>query len=197
MINGRMKILIVLAIAVIIPSVAVADVMITGTVNVQGSQTSDVFVFTPGSNAPQAGGFISMSPTSSAPYMADIDLENNVSMSVFTINVLQVNFKSAPGTFTLNVSISTPFPGDSIMYYSTSPMALSDFSGTTPSSITSTAPIPTAASGIYELNIHSKASQTGVPLTISSTLTHVYIGFYVSGGGNSGEFVLTGSFVST
>lgn len=195
--NDRIKIFVVLAIAVIIPSVAVADVMITGTVTLQGTQTSDVFVFTPGPNAPQAGGFISMSSTSSAPVMADIDLENTYNMSVFTINVLQVNFKSAPGTFTLNVSISTPFPSGSVMYYSTSEMTLSDFSGKTPSSIVSTAPTPMTNSEIYEFSLSSTTSSTGVPLTISSTSTHVYIGFYVAGGTNSGELVLTGNFVST
>lgn len=193
--NGRIKMLIVLAIALIIPSVAVADVMITGNVNIQGTQTSDIFVFTPGPNAPQAGGFITVGGTSSHPYMADIDLENTYNMSLFTINVLQVNFKTAPGTFTLSVSISTPFPGDSVMYYSTTQMSLSDFSGKTPSSIVSTAPTPSTGSGIYEFSLST--SSTGVPLTISNTTTHVYIGFYVPGGINSGELVLTGSFVST
>lgn len=196
--NGRIKILLVLAMALIIPSVAIADVMITGTVNVNGSQTSNVFYFTPGPNAPQAGGFIGFSSTSSAPYMADIDLENTNNMSVFTINVIQINFKSAPGTFTLSMSISTAFPGDSIMYYSMTPMTLSDFTGKSPSSIVSNAPTPTSSSGIYEFSLSSVTSATSLPMTISSTSAHVYIGFYVPGSSSiSGEMVLTGVFTST
>jgi hypothetical protein len=195
--NGRIKMLIVLAIALIIPSVAVADVMISGTVNVEGTQTSDIFIFTPGPNAPEAGGFVSIGSTASYPYMADIDLENTNNMSVFTINVLQVNFKTAPGTFTLSVSIDPAFPPGSVMYYSTTEMSLSDFSGKNPSSIVSTAPSPLADSGINEFSLSSTTSLTGVPLTISSTSTHIYIGFYVPGGTNGGELVLTGSFEST
>lgn len=195
--NGRVKMLIVLSVALIIPSVAIADVMITGSVNVSGTQTSDLFYFTPGTNAPQAGGFIGFSSTASSPYMADIDLENTNNMSVFTINVIQINFKSftGTGTFTLNMSISTAFPANSVMYYSATSMTLSDFTGKSPSSIVTMAPTPTPGSGIYEFNLGLVHSETSLPMTVSSNSQHIYIGFYVpSSSSISGEMVLTGAF---
>lgn len=200
--NGRIKMLIVVAMALIIPSVAVADVMISGSVNITGTQSSDVFYFTPGPNAPAAGGFIGFSTSGStvSSYMADIDLENTNNMSVFTLNVIQVNFKAVTGTFNLSLTVSTPYPGNSVMYYSTSLMTLADFTGKSPSSIISNAPSPVSGSGISEFTLSSSAGTTQISnlMTISGTSSHIYIGFYVPGTSSiSGEVFLTGNFTST
>ena len=191
--NPRMKLIIAIAVALVLPTVAIADVMVTGSVNVQGSNISGVWSFTYGPNAPQAAGFASISPTSTN--MADVDIENTLNMSVFVIDAFQINFEST-GTFYMNVTVSSSFGGDAQLYYSTSPMTLSDFTGESPSSIATTAPSPVSGSGVHEFSLTTTTLQSAT-FTISSTSDHIYLGFYLNSGTSGGEVLsFTGTLIS-
>ena len=193
--NPRMKLMIAIAVALVLPTVAIADVMVTGSVNVHGSNTSGVWSFTYGPNAPQAAGFASISPTSGTN-MADVDIENTQNMSVFVIDAFQINFEST-GTFYMNVTVSSSFGGDAQLYYSASPMSLSDFTGETPSSIATTAPTPVSGSGVSAFSLTTTGTLQSATFNIGSTSDHIYIGFYLNAGTNGGEVIhFTGTLVS-
>jgi hypothetical protein len=198
--NTRFKILMVVGIALILPAVAFADVAISGSINVIGSQASPSWGITGGPNSPQAAGYATIShPTGR---IADMDLENAINMSVFTINVYTIYFKTT-GTFYLNATHTHGYPAQARMYFSTSLMTLNDFSGESATSLATSAPTPSSDSGILSLNLSNDVftSDTGstVPtptFTISSTSTVIYIGFYLPAGAVAGaEVTFNGNFV--
>lgn len=198
--NTRFKILIVVGIALILPAVAFADVAITGSISVTGSQTTSSWNITYGPNAPQAAGFASISPH--AGTIADLDLENAYNMSVFTINVYQITFKTT-GTFYLNATATHSFPKQARMYFSTSLMSLTEFSGEASTNIDNSAPVPVSDSGILSLNLSDNTftSSSGTSMhtavfPIDTTSVVIYLGFYLPPGAVSGaEIVLSGNFV--
>jgi hypothetical protein len=198
--NTRFKILMVVGIALILPAVAFADVAISGTISVHGSQQGPTWYITDGPNAPEAAGFASISPHSGT--QGDMDLENAYNMSVFTINVFQINFNTT-GTFYLNVTQSHAFPNQARLYFSTSLMNFNDFSSEAATSINNSAPIPTTGSGIFSLNLSDKTFTTASGSSLNTAVFHIdstsvviYIGFYLTPGDVSGaEITLSGNFV--
>ncbi len=198
--NTRFKILIVVGIALILPAVAFADVVISGSINVTASQTSPTFNISPGPNSPQAAGYATLSHPSGR--IADLDLENAYNMSVFTLNVYKISFNTT-GIFYLNATYAHGYTDQARLYFSTSLMTFSDFTGTDATGISNLAPSPTSDSGITSLNLSDKTFTTDTgsiiqtpTYTISSTATVIYVGFYLPPVDVSGaEITLQGNFV--
>ncbi len=191
--NRKMTFLVIALVSTILPAVAVADVMITGNVSINGTANSNVFYLTPGPNFQAADGSISWNHYSSGQYMGDLKFAEVSNQTTFIINVMEIVFNpnTPAGMFYLNSSISSAFTTGSVMYHSLSPMSFGDFSysglpGATPTIVN---PAVTA----FPLD----SAQSYSTAVDGSTI--IYIGFFTPGyNGNTltGEIVLTGVYVS-
>ncbi len=191
--NRKMTFLVIALISTILPAVAVADVMITGNVAVNGTANSNVFYLTPGSNFQAADGSIAWNHYTSGQYMGDLKFAEVSNQTTFIINVMEIVFNpnTPAGMFYLNSTISSAFTAGSVMYLSLSPMSFGDFSysglpGATPTIVN---PAVTA----FPLD---SAQSYSTPVDGS---TIIYIGFFTPGyNGNTltGELFLTGTYVS-
>ena len=123
--NRKIMILMVAVVATVLPAVAVADVMITGSVSVHGSNVTNSFYLTEGPNyavANQTGVFGFVQAPSGVASMGTVDIEGMSNLSVSMINVLEFNYNvNAPGIVYVNVT-SSDFPSGSYVAYSSSPM---------------------------------------------------------------------------
>jgi len=176
--NRKIMILMVAVVATVLPAVAVADVMITGSVSVLGTQAPDSFYLSEGPNyavANETGvfGFIP-APTGDAS-LGTIDLEGTSNLSVSMINVLEFNFSvHAPGIIYVNLT-SSDFPSGSYIAFSTSPMTKE------------LGPTPTpSGSG---MSISSSGSRELISVTQNSLSGTYYLGFYLPPGSYSGDTV--------
>ena len=191
--NRKLTFLVVALIATIMPAVAIADVMITGDVNIHGTSNAPVFYLTKGSNFQAADGSIAWNSYSSQNYMGDLKFAEVSNQTTFIINVMEIHFTSTlpTGTFYLNSSVSSPFVSGSTMYLSLSPMSFGDFSY---SGLPGAVPVIT------------NPAVTAFPLTGSQTFstpvdgtTIIYIGFFTppyDGASITGELLLTGTYVN-
>lgn len=113
--------LLIAAVVTILPAIAVADVLITGSATLEGTTNGPVFILQPGSNYLSAhnAGSITWTPDSSGPAMGVVDLEGITNQSTSMMNVLDINLtgSAATGTLTLTVSQSN-LPAGAIMYIS-------------------------------------------------------------------------------
>ena len=194
--NRKFTLLLIAAVSTILPAVAVADVMITGDVGVNGTANTAVFQFVPGTNFEAADGSVSWNHYSSGPYMGDLQFKSVSNQTTFIINVMEIQFKAdiAPGVFYLNLSVSTPFVDPSYMYLSMSPMSFSDFSYSGLPGATPTIVNP-AVTSMYL----SDGSQSYGPVSVSGG-TVIYIGFFTSAYGTgtlTGETFLSGTYISS
>jgi len=129
--NRKIMILMVAVVATVLPAVAVADVMITGSVQGVGHQIPDQFMVQPGSNYAQAHSTAGFTWTSSAVNESEdlgaISMGFMSNETIYEINVLDINFSSAAyGNFYINVSVpgslsQHTFPDNTYLYFSTSP----------------------------------------------------------------------------
>lgn len=191
--NKKMTFLIIALVSTILPAVAVADVMITGNVGINGTSNTAVFYLTPGPNYQTADGSIAWNHYSAGQYMGDLKFAEVSNQTTFIINVMEIVFNpSTPsGMFYLNSTISSAFTPGSVMYLSLSPMSFSDFSysglpGAVPA-------ITNPAVTAFPLD---SAQSYSTPVDGS---TIIYIGFFTPGyNGNilTGEIFLTGTYVS-
>lgn len=191
--NRRLTLLLIAAVSAILPAVAVADVMITGNVGVNGTANTAVFTFHEGSNFQAADGSVQFTDYSAGQTMAHIGFGMVSNQTTFIINVLEIHFKStlAPGMFYLNSTGISYFPAGSMMYLSLSPMSFGDFTYTG---------LPGATPVVTNPAITS-FSLSG-PSTYSSPVTGgtiIYIGFFTpayDGLSTTGEMTLTGTYLS-
>ena len=171
--NRKIMILMVAVVATVLPAVAVADVMITGSVSVLGTNVQDSFYLTEGPNyavANQTGVFGFIQAPNGVASMGTIDLEGMSNLSVSMINVLEFHYDlNAPGVVYLNVT-STDFPSTSYVAYSSSLMT-----SELPSSMPSNA-FALSTSGDHALSF-SSAPGSGT----------YYLGFYLPAGMYSGD----------
>ena len=171
--NRKIMILMVAVVATVLPAVAVADVMITGSVSVLGTQAPDSFYLSEGPNyavANETGvfGFIP-APTGEAS-LGTIDIEGMSNLSVSMINVLVLHYNlGAPGIIYINVS-STNFPSTSYVAYSSSLMT-TELTSTMPSNA-----FALSTSGDHTISF-SSAPGSGT----------YYLGFYLPPGMYSGD----------
>ena len=91
--NRKLKLLLIISIATIIPSVAVADVMVSGTLTISQTMAVPPVHFEPGSNYNTANelGLITWTPNSPSGSMGTIDLEGSTNQTVTLVNVLDLN----------------------------------------------------------------------------------------------------------
>ncbi len=192
--NRKVTLMVIAAIAAILPSVAIADVMISGSIGVNGTSNTAVFTYVPGTNFQAADGSVSWNAYHTAnAYMGDLKFAKVSNQTTFIINVMEIQFQAglAPGTFYLNSSIFSPFIVGSMMYLKLSPIAFSDFTytglpGATPSVVN---PAVTA----FQLQTDNTFS------TPVSGGTTIYIGFFTpayDGQAVTGEITLAGTYLS-
>lgn len=133
--NRKVTLLLIAAVATILPAVAVADVMITGNVNIVGTQNAPVFVIQPGPNYPaaNAAGAIIWNPQipvveqAQVTPMATFDLEGIVNQTTALANVLDLNVTINAGvTGTLYVNFTGNFPSGAMVWISSSQMNVHD-----------------------------------------------------------------------
>ncbi len=120
--NRKMTLLLLATVTAILPAVAVADVLVTGTLTLESYHHHTAFEFQPGPNYGAANstnsiGWIAQ-PESTQGIMGTVDLEGSLYVQTEMINVLDLNFTlsnpAAPASFMglyLNVSSSTFIPG--------------------------------------------------------------------------------------
>ena len=172
--NRKIMILMVAVVATVLPAVAVADVMITGSVSVLGSNVQDSFYLSEGSNyaAANATGVFGFTPAhSGVASMGTINLEGMSNLSVSMINVLEFHYNvNAPGIVYVNVT-STDFPSGSYVAYSSSQMT---------SELTSSMP-----GNAYALSTTGNFMITITESDLGSG--HYYLGFYLPAGTYSGD----------
>lgn len=191
--NRKLTFLIVAVVATILPAIAVADVMVTGTVGFTGTANNMPFYFTEGSNFETADGSISWNSYSHAGgSMGDLEFGVVSNQTTFIVDVMEIAFAQGTpaGTFTLGSIVSSPFPSGSVMYLSLSPMSFSDFSYSG---------APGAVPSAISPSIHSFPLDTpqvySMPVNADSI---IYIGFFTPSynGVVSGELALFGSYVA-
>ncbi len=192
--NRKLTFLVVALIATIMPAVAIADVMITGDVNIHGTSNAPVFYLTKGSNFQAADGSIAWNSYSSGNFMGDLKFATVSNQTTFIINVMEIHFVSSlpSGMFYLNSSVSSAFVPGSTMYLSLSPMSFGDFSY---SGLPGAVPVIT------------NPAVTAFPLSGSQSYstpvdgsTIIYIGFFTppyDGATITGEILLTGTFIAS
>lgn len=120
--NRKMTLLLLAAVTAILPAVAVADVLVTGTITLESYHHHTAFELQPGPNYAAANSTNSIGWTSDAlsaqGLMGMVDLEGSLYVQTEMVNVLDLNFTvsnpAAPASFMglyLNVSSSTFIPG--------------------------------------------------------------------------------------
>jgi hypothetical protein len=195
--NRKMTFLVIALVSTILPAVAVADVMITGNVSIQGTANSNVFYLTPGPNFQAADGSIAWNHynhyTTNNHYMGDLKFAEVSNQTTFIINVMEIVFNpnTPAGMFYLNSTVGSPFTTDSVMYLSLAPMTFGDFSYSGLPGATPTVLNP----GITAFPLDSAQSYS-TPVDGS---TIIYIGFFTPGynvNTLTGELFLTGTYVS-
>jgi hypothetical protein len=187
--NRKIMILMVAVVATVLPAVAVADVMITGSVQGLGHSHVDAFTVQPGSNYMSAHDLTGFTWTSSAVNesedLGNISLGVMSNETIYEINVLDINFT---GSGYFNITVYVPysngvlFPTDTEIYFSTSPFTMTT-SGISPT---------TNAVSLYGA---SGSSGTLVNFGHVTSSTTIYIGFVVGAGTPAnGSFNLAMSF---
>jgi hypothetical protein len=123
--NRKMTLLLLAAVTAILPAVAVADVLVTGTITLESYQHHTAFELQPGPNYGAANSTNSIGwIASTGNTMGTIDLQGSYYVQTEMVNVLDLNFTisnpAAPASFMglyLNVSSST-FNSGTIMVIS-------------------------------------------------------------------------------
>ena len=176
--NRKIMILMVAVVATVLPAVAVADVMITGSVSVHGSNVPNSSYLSEGPNyavANQTGVFGFLQAPSGVASLGTVDIEGMSNLTVSMINVLEFNYNvNATGTIHITES-SSHYPIGSYMAFSPSPMT------------SMLGPTPPNPAGIMYLNQVGRQETLG----ITSTSLHgtFYIWFYLPAGTYGGASV--------
>ena len=128
--NRKIMILMVAVVATVLPAVAVADVMITGSIAVHGSQAPEMVYLSTGPNYLTANDnglftFINGTGTSSTPAtgtIGTVDLEGMENANVSLLNVLDLNYSvQTSGMLWVNVT-ETGFPSGAFVELSSMPV---------------------------------------------------------------------------
>jgi len=194
--NRKIMILMVAVVATVLPAVAVADVMITGSINGSGVLASDAFTMQPGSNyaAANASGVIGWvaNPSSESEILGTVYLGVMSNETTYEINVLDINF-TASGYFNLTVNVPSGLPGSSGA--AAFPEGTEIYFSTTPFSLSTGAITPTSSS--MEASLTTSGSHTTINFGHVTSGTTIYVAFEVGAGPYSGaSFSLAGSFTS-
>ncbi len=119
--NRKIMILMVAVVATVLPAVAVADVMMNGSVQGLGNQVPDQFFVTTGANYTQANQTYGLGWVAGNDGTGVLSVGYMPGEAIYEANVLNIGFTSTtPGTFYVNVTSNASFPAGSYMYLSTS-----------------------------------------------------------------------------
>ncbi|WP_393972063.1 hypothetical protein OXIME_000666 [Oxyplasma meridianum] len=177
--NSKWTLLVVLAVAVMIPAIAVADVMVSGQILIQGLQTSDTFIINHGTNYQSANGsgLFGWIPEKQSPQetLGTVWLGMMSNETITEVNVLEINFTSGVAKnsiFQIDVR-NGDFAKNTFMIVSTSPLTI----------------LPDGnilGSNMLEFSLYSGNSVVkGFPIGITegsfivSSWTHLYVGFFI------------------
>ena len=201
--NRKMTLLLIAAVATILPAVAVADVMITGEISLEGNHHHTAFEFQPGPNyyAANMSNSIGWMPAQ-GDTMGTLDLQGSIFVYTYMINVIDLNTTvsnpAAPAqskVLYLNVSSST-LPAGTIMTISTSEITFAQLWGTPVTTYTGT-PIPvdtSSTSTVVAVDLSQNPPLAIPPIGPSDTF---YLGFILPPGTYQGTgATLTGQFVA-
>ncbi len=131
--NRKVTLLLIAAITAILPAVAVADVMITGNVVINGTQNAPVFVIQPGPNYPAAHSVGAIAWNTSGMDqsegqlvpMASFDLEGIANQTTALANVLDLNVTINEGVVgTLYVNFTGDFPVGALVWISETQLSI-------------------------------------------------------------------------
>lgn len=190
--KSKYKLFIIISIAAILPSVAVADVMVTGSVFVSGTTAVPPVHFEPGMNYATAHelGVLTWTPSNNG-LMGTLDLEGSENSSIAMANVLDLNTsaESINGA-TVYLNLSTTSFSAGTLYVTYSPMTTSEVqSGTF-----------TSGQLVNYLNLDTTGS---IHFTISNPTSSpyhmvLYIGFELPPGDYAGQgFTLYVQYTAT
>ena len=168
--NRKIMILMVAVVATVLPAVAVADVMITGSIAVHGSQAPEALYFAAGPNfntAYKSGYFDFTNGTGhvATATIGTVDLEGMANANVSLLNVLDLNYSVATSGM-LWVNVSGPgFPSGAFVELSSSPVSV----------------LSSTASGSYSLNGTTAIGTIGSHGPFSVTAGHgtYYVSFFL------------------
>ena len=203
--NKKIALIMIAAVAVLLPAVAVADVMVSGQIALESFQHHNAFRFQPGPNYQAANSTNSIGWIASTDgTMGTIDLEGSYYVQTEMINVIDLNFAlsnpAAPATFMglyLNIS-SSDFPSGTIMAISTSQISFNILESTAVTQYT-------AGNSPISVNAASPSTVVAVDLSQNPHLLitgfvptqTLYISFVLPPGMYAGDSaMLTGQFVA-
>ncbi len=203
--NRKIALLMIAAITVILPAVAVADVMVTGQVSLESMHQHTAFKILEGPNYAAANstnsiGWISAQNST----MGTIDLEGSYYVQTEMINVLTLNIAqsnpAAPATFMglyLNVS-SSSLPAGTIMAISTSLISFHTLTTTPVTNYSPGNPAIAVNAGSLSTVVTVDLSQNPHLLVTGFTPTqNLYLSFLLPPGMYAGTGALiTGQFVA-
>ena len=172
--NRKIMILMVAVVATVLPAVAVADVMISGSVTITGTSTTP-FWFSEGPNyaAASGAGVITWTPsTGTSTSFGTVDLEGASNLSISMINVAEFHYTgSAAGNFYFN--FTGDFPSGAFAVISSGPITselTSSSSGQVPLSGTYSALLPVSGAGVWYIGFYlPPGSYSGLSFTMSVT----------------------------
>ena len=180
--NRKIMILMVAVVATVLPAVAVADVMISGSISVLGSQAPEMVYLSAGPNYGTAhnNNLFTFTNGTGSPTatIGSIELEGMADANVSLLNVLYLNY-SVPTSGMLWVNVSeTGFPS----------LAYVELSQNKQTSLSPSAP------GVYALN--DIPAHNG-PISVSQGYGTYYVGFFLPPypGYNSASMEISVTFI--
>lgn len=200
--NRKLTLLMIAAVATILPAVAVADVMVTGQITLESFHQHTAFEFQPGPNYAAANATNSIGwITQTGSYMGMLDLEGSLNVQTEMVNVIDLNITvsnaAAPSSVSelfLNVS-SSSFPAGTIMVISTSEIGFSTLVGTSVTTYTGT-PIPVNGGSLSTVVAVDLSQNPHLVINNFHTAQTFYLGFILPPGMYAGSSaLLTGQFV--
>lgn len=187
--NKAIKFIILFSVVAILPSVAVADVIVGGIFTGSATGTAPPVTFEPGSNYLQANelGLISWNPSHSST-MGTLQINGSSLTNETMANVLDLNTSSESingATIYVNISSSTFSSG--IMYLTNAPVSLTNIStGTFPTGVL-----------IGEMSL-SGGTLSFVNSNADGQGEQIYVGFYLPFGSYAGTHLeITVQYLAT
>jgi hypothetical protein len=190
--KNKYKLFIIISIAAILPSVAVADVMVTGSALVSGTTAVPPVHFETGMNYATAHdlGLLTWTP-STGGLMGTLDLEGSENSSIAMANVLDLNTSAESingATVYLNLT-STSFPAGTL-YITNSPMTTSEVQSGSFTDKQLVGSLSLSTSGSIHFTVEN-------PLDLPNHMV-LYIGFYLPPGDYTGHaFTLYVQYTAT
>ena len=185
--NRKTIILLVAMVATILPAVAVADVMVQGSISVESTVGSPAFFAEQGSNYAAAQGLMpansniwASNSVNSNEVIGTLTLPTMTNETLYAVNVLDVNFTSSinTGNFFINVTVgSTAFNSGTYLFISESSMNFGELSTATPLSSTTTSGTTNV---VYSVDLSSAGITYSLEYTGVSAGTVIHVGFETS-----------------